>query len=61
MVEHVKTVNMLCLVVRYVPTTAGVEINFFGNLPGQVMSNVYLLEEISACAKKIGAISSEVV
>ena len=32
---------------------ARVEINFFNNLPvGQVMFNVYLLEEISTCPKK---------
>ena len=31
----------------------GVEITFFNNLPvGQVLSNVYLPEEISTCPKK---------
>ena len=41
---------------------SGVEINFFNNLPvGQVVSSVYLLEEISTSPKKIGTISFEAV
>ena len=39
---------------------AGVEINFFNNLPiGQVISNVYLPEKILTRLKKIGTISIE--
>ena len=42
--------------------TAGVHINFFNNLPvGQVISNVYLSEEISTCPKTIGTVSFEAV
>ena len=40
----------------------GLKINFFNNLPvGQVISNVYLPEEILTCPKEIGTISFEVV
>ena len=39
---------------------SGVEINFFDNLPvGQMLSNVYLPEKISACLKK-GTLSFKV-
>ena len=43
-------------------SVAGVEVNFFNNLPvGHVISNLYLLEEISTCLKQIGLLSFKVV
>ena len=62
LVPDLVRINQYRTLATNVELLAGVEINFFNNLPiGQVITNAYLPVKISTCPKQIGTVNFDAV